>query len=379
MTSNQRKPQESQADIEALWQQLHRIPEPAFKEVQTSAFCTRFLQAAGYQVYNGLTPSHTGIVAVLDSGTPGPTVGLRSDMDCLLFAENGQTVPVHACGHDAHMTIVLTAAKELARQGLPKGKLKIVLQPAEEVGLGAKAMTATGQLADLNYLFGLHLMPAELAGSGQAIAQVDWTACTLLTAELEGRSAHGSLPHRGISALDAGCAMVNAINAIPLDPQECLSAKATQFITGGGSINSICSHAALGFDLRSTKNKLMEKLLQQVQERIQGIAAAYGVTAVVKIVGTCPASTPNPRTGAWAGTAITKELGASGLIKERITTVGEDFNFYPLLLPHLQTGFIGLGCDLVPGLHDRHMHFRHEDLRHGINILKTLAAKAWEN
>ena len=358
--------------VESLWEKLHKIPEPAFHEVKTAAFVADFLEKAGYQVTAGLTPAQTGVIAVLDSGKKGPVVGIRSDMDCLLLQEKGKAVPVHACGHDAHMAVVLTVAQQLARQGLKKGKLLVIMQPAEEVGLGAKAMLKTGLLKDLDYLFGLHVMPSDLAKNNQAIAQINWTACTLLTADLKGRTAHGSMPQLGINVVDAGTAIVNAINAIHLDPQGSWSVKTTRFITDNGSLNAIPDHGILGFDLRSTKNSEMALLKRQVTQQVNSVAKAYGVKATLKIIGTCPASEPTPALQELVEKTIVKELGTKGLIRERSTTVGEDFNFYKQLMPKLQTGFIGLGCNLKPGLHAANMHFDHSQLIHGVNILADL-------
>ena len=365
-------------NIEKIWQDLHAIPEPAFKEIKTSQYLATYLRKLGYQVQDGLTPSHTGILATLDSGKKGPLVGLRSDMDCLMFAENNKEVPIHACGHDGHMSMVLAAAEALAQSPLKKGQVKIVFQPAEEIGLGAKAMLSTGLLDDLDYLFGVHLMPKELAKSGQVAAQVNWMACTLITAEITGLSAHGSMPHLGISALDTGCAIVNAINAIHLNPLEGWSVKATRFNTGTGAINAICDHAEISFDLRTTFNSSMEELKTKVATVIKATAKAYGAKVKIKEIGDCPGTEADPTVLTMIKKVILTEMGQAGLIPEVTTTVGEDFNFYKKFRPNLKTGFIGLGCDLEPCLHDRNMHFDHSQLLHGAHILTALVQAALE-
>ena len=364
--------------IEKTWQALHALAEPAFKESKTAQFVAEYLRNLGYKVQTGLTPSGTGVIGTLASGKKGPVVGLRSDMDCLMFTENGKEIPVHACGHDGHMSMVLTAAATLAKQGLKKGKLKIVFQPAEEIGLGAKAMLATGELDDLNYLFGVHLMPKSLAKSGQVAAKVNWQACTLLTITITGLTAHGSMPHLGINALDTGCAIVNAVNAIHLDPLEGWSVKATRFNTGTGAINAICDHAEISFDLRTTLNSSMAELKNKVTILARATAKAYGAKVKIKEIGDCPGTESDAAVLALVEKAITKEMGPDGLIKEVTTTVGEDFNFYKKLRPKLKTGFIGLGCNLEPCLHDRNMHFDHSQLLHGANILTFLVQAALE-
>lgn len=367
--------------IEAIWQQLHAMPEPAFCEIRTAAFLAQRLREAGYDVqeqvgvYEG-RPA-TGVVGVLDSGKPGPVAALRSDMDCLMFRQaDGSERGVHACGHDAHMAMVLAAAEELAAQGIDCGKLKIIFQPAEEIGKGALCLLEAGVLDDVDYLFGIHLMSSQMAGSGQAIATVRWTACTLMRAVIEGMPAHGSKPHLGVNAIDVGAAVVNAVNALHTDPLLCGNVKTTSFVAGGGSLNSICAKAELGFDLRSTSNEEMAQLRQRVMAVITGTAAVYGARASAEIVGTCPASSFDGTMAAIAREAIIAELGQEGLIDSAATTVGEDFNFYAMHRPRLQTGFIGLGCNLQPGLHDPEMTFEHQDMAHGCRILQRLIHKA---
>ena len=120
-----------QAHINEVWPKLHALAEPAFKEVKTAAFLADFLRKLGYDVTENVGNT-TALTAVLDSGNPGPTVAVRTDMDCLLFKnEDGSLEPIHACGHDAHMTIDLGVAKLLQEQGLACGRVKILCQPAE--------------------------------------------------------------------------------------------------------------------------------------------------------------------------------------------------------------------------------------------------------
>ncbi len=360
--------------LNEVWQKLHAIPEPAFQEVKTAAYLAAALKKAGYMVKEQV--AGTGVVGVLDSGSPGPVAALRTDMDCLLFKQpDGTMRGIHACGHDAHMAMVLVAAERLAAAGISRGKVKIICQPAEEIGQGALAMMKAGALDEVDYLFGQHVMPLTMAKSGEIIPCVQWTACTLISAVLTGRAAHASQPHLGISALDAGTAVVNAVNALHTDPLLGGSVKTTKF-QSGTTLNIIPAKAELGFDLRSTSNSEMEQLRARVIATVQAVAAAYGVQAETRIEGTCPASEYDQVLVDLARAAIKEEVGEEGLLPVRSTTVGEDFNFYPLQLPKLKTAFLGLGCDLGPGLHDPEMHFKHEDMVHGCNVLVRLIEKA---
>lgn len=365
--------------IAHIWPQLHAMAEPAFKEVRTASFLAGFLRKLGYQVEEGVGGT-TAVVATLDSGAPGPVVALRTDMDCLLFKQDdGTEKPIHACGHDGHMTIALGVAQLLAEQGLKQGKVKILCQPAEEIGRGALELLKAGALQDVDYALGYHLMPKDMARSGQIIAQINWTACTLMEGEIRGLAAHGSQPHLGVNAIDVGAAIVGAVNALPTNPLLGGSVKTTRFLGGAGSLNAICDKVNIGFDLRSTSNSEMLALRQRVSEIVINTAKVYGAEAQCHIVGTCPAAEADPSLQAVTCEAIVEELGPEGLIPVASITVGEDFNFFKEQLPQLKTASLGIGCDLVPRLHDPDMCFDHGALAPAIKVLTRLTYKLLQN
>lgn len=365
--------------IAHVWPQLHAMAEPAFKEVRTASFLAGFLRKLGYKVEEGVGGT-TAVVATLDSGVPGPVVALRTDMDCLLFKQDdGTEKPIHACGHDGHMTIALGVAQLLAEQGLKQGKVKILCQPAEEIGRSALELLKAGALQDVDYALGYHLMPKDMARSGQIIAQINWTACTLMEGEIRGLAAHGSQPHLGVNAIDVGAAIVGAVNALPTNPLLGGSVKTTRFLGGAGSLNAICDKVNIGFDLRSTSNSEMLVLRQRVSEIVVNTAKVYGAEAQCHIVGTCPAAEADPSLQAVTCEAIVEELGSEGLIPAASITVGEDFNFFKEQLPQLKTASLGIGCDLVPRLHDPDMCFDHAALAPAIKVLARLTHKLLQN
>ncbi len=363
------------ASIETTLSYLHYIPEPAFQEYKTSAFLAEVLRQAGYDVTEHVG-SGTGLTGVLRSGKPGPVVALRSDMDSLVFRrEDGTSVCAHACGHDAHMAMVLTAARVLAAEGLPCGNLKILFQPAEEIGKGALTLVDAGVLDDVDYAIGLHVMPKDLARKGQIIAQLRWTACTLIEAVVRGKAAHGSQPHQGVNAIDAGAAIVQAVNALPVDPLLGGSVKTTRFLGGADSLNAICDEVKLGFDLRSTSNTEMLHLRQRVRDIIARTAAVYEATADSHIIGTCPAAEADPSLRGVTEAVIRSVLGEAGLVPSAAITVGEDFNFFKQERPALKTASLGIGCDLEPRLHDPKMHFDLDALPGVVRVLVALVRR----
>ena len=301
---------------------------------------------------------------------------MRSDMDCLLFKqEDGSEKAVHACGHDGHMTTVLTVAEWLAEEEIPCGKVKILFQPAEEIGKGALAMTDAGAVDDVDYLFGLHLMPDDMARTGEIIPQISWTACTLIEAEVWGKAAHGSQPHLGVNAIDAGAAIVNAVNALHSDPLLGGNVKTTRFLGGSGSLNAICDKVNLGFDLRSTSNEEMLVLRQKVRDIIVNTAKVYGAEADSHIVGTCPAAEADAALLPMTQEVIVEVLGQKALLPVKAITVGEDFNFYKQERPHLKTADLGVGCDLKPCLHDPAMTYDRYALEGAVKVLHELVLR----
>ncbi|NPE61445.1 amidohydrolase, partial [Dickeya dadantii] len=205
---------------------LHTIPELGFQEFKTADYLAAQLEAAGYRLTRGVNGT-TGMVAELNSGAPGPVLALRADMDALGHIIDGEFCARHTCGHDAHASVVLTAAQELMRDGVvKKGRLKILFQPAEELGTGAIAMVEGGAIDDVDMILGFHLRPVEECQLGEAIPAMHYSASSTLEVTFHGQPAHGARPHLGVNALEAAANAVMAVKAVPLAPHLTWSAKA---------------------------------------------------------------------------------------------------------------------------------------------------------
>lgn len=149
----------SKLDVVEIWKELHRMPEPGMNEFKTGAYLADTLEKLGYEVTRGV--GKTGVVGVVRGKEPGPVVMLRADMDALPFKnEDGSIEYVHACGHDSHSAMVLTAAAELVDK-VKKGTLKILFQPAEETLEGALAVMKDGAIDDVDIALGLHVRPVQ--------------------------------------------------------------------------------------------------------------------------------------------------------------------------------------------------------------------------
>ena len=359
--------------ILATYDALHAMPEVGFAEFKTAAWLAEKIKAAGFAVTTGV--GGTGIVAVLKGKEPGPVVALRADMDALAHNVDGKDICVHSCGHDSHCAMVLTAAEEIAKTGIKRGTLKIFFQPAEEKLFGATSMIEAGVLEDVEIILGIHLRPGQEAKTGQATPALYHGSSYIMEATITGRTAHGARPHLGVNAVDAAAAAVNAVNAIKMNPVVPWSCKVTKLQAGGATLNAIPDKAEMALDIRAQQNDTMKDLLVRAETAIKAGAATVGATAETTVKGGVPGAEYHPEMIALAREAICAVLGEQGLLDPIVTPGGEDFHNFVKAKPSLKTGYIGLGCNLTPGLHDPGMTFDRSAMVHGAKILLYMARK----
>ena len=302
-------------------------------------------------------------------------VGVRGDIDALRHMVNGKEVCAHSCGHDAHAAMALSLAEETAKAGIRRGTLKVFFQPAEETLRGARGMIEAGLAADLDYMFGIHLRPIQEAKAGEATAALWHGASYQLEAAVSGRTAHGARPHLGVNAIDAAVLVVNAVNCIWENPVDGWSAKVTKFNSNSLIGNAIHDGVDLVFDLRAQKNDVMESMLQKITGIVTSVPAGLGAVGTVKKSDGVPAAEYDAEAVALLEEAIVATLGQGGLLPPIVTPGADDFHFYKKAKPSLKAGFVGLGADLTPGLHDPAMSFDENVLPDGVKILKYAVDK----
>jgi amidohydrolase len=360
----------AKARVEELYAILHAMPEPGLQEVRTAAFLAEQLSKAGYAVQTGV--GGTGVIGVLRGQKPGPVLALRADMDALKHRIDGKECALHTCGHDAHSAMVLCAAEQAAKGRLASGTLKILFQPAEETLVGALGLIDAGAIADVDAIVGIHLRPEQEAKRGQATPALCHGASGRIEATIEGVTAHGGRPHLGINAIDAAAAVVNAINAIHMNPVVPHSIKVTKLLAGGAATNLIPDKAEMTMDVRAQTNGLMQELLRKAEAAIGNAAASVGAKAVTRIKPGAQAAEYTEEMVELAREAIVAVLGQAGLLPPIITPGAEDFHFYIKRKPTIKAAYIGLGCDLTPGLHHPQMKFEVGSLSHGVGILQHI-------
>ena len=266
---------------------IHMHPELGFEEIETSKLVCEWLERFGIQVKTGL--AKTGIVGLLEGKEPGKTVAIRADMDALPMDE-ASLVPyaskikgkMHACGHDAHVAILLGVAKFLSSiRDRVKGNIKWIFQPAEEGGGGGKMMVEEGALENpkVDAIFGAHVFPLLSIGKvgiyeREALAAADKFAIKIL-----GRGGHGAMPHLSKDPILAAGHLITQIHSIvsrdinPLDSGVVTIGK----INGGTAFNIIPDEVQLLGTVRSLNSQVRETLRSRIERVTQGIVQSFGM------------------------------------------------------------------------------------------------------
>jgi len=332
------------ADVTALVElrrDLHQHPELSWKEQRTAARLAEVITALGAESVTRV--AGTGVVArFAGRDRSAPTVAVRGDIDALPIEEATglaftSTSPgvMHACGHDIHSTWAIGAALLLARNPAP-GDVLVVLQPAEELGEGAKAILDTGALDDVKAIFGGHV--DRRFAVGQIVADEGPLAASADSFEIEliGKGAHGARPHESADPIVGAAALISALQTIVarrIDPAAAAVVTVGSIHSGTAS-NIIPERAVLTGTLRATTPETRAAIGNEVRRIAESVAEAYRLTARATVhLGTPPIVNP-PRASQWARQAAAAVLGDAAVVPFGITNMGgEDFAFYLERIP----------------------------------------------
>lgn len=310
--------------------------------------------------------TETGLLATLAGAEEGRHIGLRADMDALAFPDGaGGKTFIHACGHDAHCAMVLNAGERLAEEGVPRGTLHLIFQPAEETIRGAGAVIAGGKLPPLDALFGIHLRPKSELAFGRATAQLLHQATFPTTVTFYGRTAHAARPAEGVNALLAGAETITELSRLTVETEQSWSLKPTDISCFDNAHNQIPERCRVTFDVRAQSSALGERLIRALEDCARRNAGRIGANAVCR-TDRGYAAEYDPELVRICEEAIREVLGE---VAPPVRTLGsEDFHAY-----HAEAGipvaYMGLGADLVPGLHQPDMTFNLDCLPYGVAIL----------
>ena len=375
----------------SLRHDLHAHPELSYQEQRTAGRVSAYLQALGLQVHSGI--GQTGVVASIhgagfDATNPGPSLGLRADMDALPLTEttglphaSRHKGRMHACGHDGHTTMLLGAAHLLSQQRDFAGTVHLIFQPAEEGGAGAKAMIDDGlfQRFACQAVFALHNWPDLPQGQMAVRVGPIMAANIRFEIRVRGQGGHAALPHTTRDPVPVACAIVTQLQTLvsrTLDPVD--SAVLTIGKIEAGTVENIIPNEAVIYGtLRTLRDETQTALVAGIERIATHIAAAHQCQALYIHKPGYPNTTNSEKEARFMARVMQEVVGAENThaqIDPAMTS--EDFGFMLQQLPGAY-GWIGNGRDGQKGigLHHPGYDFNDDNIALGARFWDTLVRR----
>ncbi|HSI59210.1 MAG TPA: M20 aminoacylase family protein [Ideonella sp.] len=370
-------------DLVALRHDLHAHPELAFAEHRTAAIVAQALTELGLEVHTGI--GGTGVVGVLRNGSGRGSVGLRADMDALPIVEASGVAHTstahgvhHGCGHDGHTSMLLGAARHLARTRRFDGSVNFIFQPAEEGRGGARAMVAEGlfERFPCDAVYALHNWPDLPLGSAQTRPGPIMAAADRFDITVRGKGGHAAQPHRTPDAILAAGELVTQLHTLVsrrIDPTRSAVLSITR-IEGGQSHNVLPASVALTGTVRTFDADVQDTLEAALRQVAQGVALASGTQIEVDYLRYYPA-TVNSAAEADLALAGARAVGLAASVAPAPAFTSEDFAFMLQQRPgaYLWLGQRREGNDAP--LHHPSYDFNDAALGHGVAWFCAMAER----
>lgn len=335
---------------QAIRRDLHRHPEMGFQEVRTAGIIAKELRDLGLEVTTGV--AKTGVVAMIEGASAGPTILVRVDMDALpIQEETGQeyasTQPgvMHACGHDGHVAVGLTVARLLLKHRAElRGQVKLVFQPAEEGLGGAERMIAEGVLEDPKPVqsLALHIWNEKPVGWVGVVPGPLMAGGEVFNIRLMGKGGHGALPHLAVDPIAAAAQVISGLQNIVsrnVSPLQSAVISVTM-VHGGDAFNVIPQKVELRGTIRTFEPQVRELVLGRFREVVGQIAGAMGCQTEIDLVRLTPPVINDPQIAERIATRVRTALPQANLVTDFRTMVSEDMAFMMEKVP---------GCYLMIG------------------------------
>lgn len=350
---------------------FHEYPELGNREFKSAKLIAGHLKSLGLEVKEGV--AHTGVVGILKGVRPGPVVGLRADMDALPVEErsnlsfaskakgnyNNQQVNVmHACGHDAHMAILMSVAEVLAgMKNDLNGTIKFIFQPAEEGPPsgekgGAELMIREGVLENpkVDVMFGLHINAQTPVGQIKYREQGMMAASDWFTIKIQGKQSHGAQPWLGIDPVVIGAQVINGLQTIISRQTELTKNAAvisTTIFSGGVRENIIPEEAMLAGTIRTLDKKMRQDIHARIIQTATHIAEASGAKAEVSFSEKTTVVYNDPILTKKMVPSLQKASNGNVIVMDAVMG-GEDYSYFAEKVPSLFFYLGGMPASMDP-------------------------------
>ncbi|MGN5354966.1 amidohydrolase [Ralstonia sp. L16] len=374
-------------DLVALRRDLHANPELAYEEHRTAGIVAQSLRVLGLAVEEGI--GGTGVVGTLRGGQGTRSVALRADMDALPMVELGRSAHAsrmqgkhHGCGHDGHTSMLIGAARQLARTGID-GTVHFIFQPAEEGQAGARQMIEDGlfERFPCDAVYALHNWPDLPLGHAQTRPGSIMAAADRFDITVRGRGGHAAQPHHTPDAILAASQLVAQLHTIVsrrIDPSESAVLSVTR-IEGGHSHNVLPAEVRITGTVRSFDAVSQDRIEAALRDTANGIAVGSGTQVQVDYRRYYPATINTPAEALLALDAA-QAIGLEAAEAPRAAFTSEDFAFMLQRKPGaylwLGQGRAGAGPDGEYPLHHPCYDFNDDALPLGVRWFCEVARRA---
>jgi amidohydrolase len=369
---------------------FHRHPELRFQETRTGAKIAEHLAAFGLEVRTGV--GGTGVVGLLGGDAAGKTFAIRADMDALPIQEGAETPymscnpgVMHACGHDAHMSMVLGAARVLAEshdlRSCINGWVKFIFQPAEEGGHGARRMIEDGALEEpeVDMIVAAHVAPLLPAGTIGIYLREACASADAFEIRIVGKGAHAAYPHLSRDPVVCGAQLITAIQSLVsrnIDPAQGLVVSVTR-VQAGTATNIIPDEMLIGGTIRALRPEVRDLAFSRLAELVGGICQAHGLRGHLTMVDGYPTMINHEPVSRFIAETAAEMLGEDKVIIRQPKFGSEDFAYFLQQCPG--AGF-ELGCSneakgISHMLHTRRFDLDEEVLPLGVELYLRLIEK----
>jgi hippurate hydrolase len=366
--------EESRALLTQIRHQIHQNPELSFKEAATSALVAARLDEWGYEVTRNV--GGHGVVGRLKAGDGTRSVSLRADMDALPIMEatgaaHASRNPgvMHACGHDGHTTMLLGAARHLAKTRNFSGTVNLVFQPAEEAGMngGAEKMIADGLFDRFpcDAIFGMHNSPGYPAGTFMFNSGPSMSASDTVNITIRGRGGHASRPHLTVDPILIAGSLVMALQSVVsrnVDPRQ--AAVVTIGTLHAGTVRNVIPQSAeMSLSVRSFDNEVRDRLEQRITDLVTAHVEGYGGSVELEYIRGYPVLVNSVAETEFARKVAEDLVGPQRTVFPYGTVTGsEDFAYF---LEHRPGCFLRVGNGDSAMVHSAAYDFNDENLTVG--------------